>query len=381
MERVLIFIERNNMWKELTVSLTPAFLMEGDWLFKMQLRCLSEQEFKDFTVLVVDAHYSKRVKYMHELAAHYNLQIVHVPYSPDTKVAKRLDCQIFNAAYCYSESPRIVRYSCWRLVAPDWTKTCIESKTNIDYFFHSCAAPNLDRYNYETQHDQGIWDGKSDKIRWHNVPRVGQAGCTWTKESEVDAPEALFPKNCYGNYMVFRDQWLNVNGCDEVFTNAMHYEDMDFVLRARNAGMTCERKALKLFRLHHQYGSHAGRANIVPDVSFKKCCPQCEKAACVIEPNRFDLKNRLAKGEIEIFEEHKVWVCKTCFLSGAVYHADCGEHTNWIESSGRTQATILPKYKIGRRLQTLVSDMDGQSLERKHEIFLDSYTNERYYAH
>lgn len=365
------------MWKELTVAMTPAFLMEGDWLFKAQLKCLSEQEHKDFTVLVVDAHYNTRVKYMDELAAHYKLQIVHVPYMPNPYIAKKLDCAVFNAPYCYSESPRIVRYSCWRFVTPDWTKLCVESKTNCDFYFHSCESPTFDRYNENTGHDNGIWDGKSDVVNWNNVPRVGQKGCTWTHHSEVDALESLFPKNAYGNYMVFRDQWLSINGTDEVFTNAMHYEDMDFTLRARNAGMTCERKALKLFRLHHQYGSHAGRANIIPDYSFKKPCPTCQVASSVIEPNRYDLKNR--KGEIEIFDEHKVWVCKTCYLSGAVYHEGCHEHTDWIESSGRTQATILPKYKIGRNLSILTSDMDGQTLERKHEIFLDSYTNERYY--
>jgi hypothetical protein len=367
------------MWKELTVSLTPAFLMEGDWLLKAQLRCLAEQEFKDFTVLICDHHYNKRKAYMSELAEHYNLKIIHVPYSPATHHAKVLDCSVFNAPYCYSESPRIVRYSCWRFVKPDWTKLCLESSTNVDYFFHSCAAPNLDRYDYTTQHDSGIWDGKSDKVKWNNIPKHGEAGCTWSIHSETDAAAELFPKNCYGNYMVFRDQWLNINGTDEVFTNAMHYEDMDFVLRARNAGMTCERKALKLFRLHHQYGSHAGRANILPDVSFKKPCAACQAASSVIEPNRYDIKNRLAKDEIEIFDEHKVWVCKTCFLSGAVYHADCGEHTNWIESSGRIKATMLPKYRIGRNIAIVADDMNNKSLAEKFDIYTDSFTNPRYY--
>lgn len=367
------------MWKELTVSLTPAFMMEGDNLLRAMLRCLSEQEYKDFTVLIVDHHYNTRVKYMDELAAHYKLQIVHVPYMPNPYIAKKLDCSIFNAPYCYSESPRIVRYSCWRFVTPDWTKLCVESKTNCDFYFHSCEAPTLDRYNEKTGHDNGIWNGENDIVNWNNVPRVGQKGATWSYHSEVDAPETLFPKNAYGNYMVFRDQWMSINGCNEAF-NTTHFEDMDFTLRARNAGMTCERKALKLFRLHHQYGSHSGRANIVPDYTFKKPCEACQKASNVIEPNRYDLQRRLKGGEIEIFPDGRTWVCKTCYLSGAAYDADCGEYTNWLEDAKIIQAPIINKYRIGRNLRTLVADMDGKSLQEKYEIYCDSWQNEKYYT-
>lgn len=358
--------------------MTPAFFYEGDFLLRAQLRCLSEQEFKDFDVLLIDPHYSKRVGYMNELRERYKLNIVHVPYMPNPNVAKRLDCAIFNAPYCYSESPRIVRYSCWRFVRPEFTRQCVASKTNVDFRFHSCSPKDKEHTHPETNHDTSIWDFGSDEVRWQNIPRrSGMPGATWGPDSDSDEPDGLFRSNCYGNYMVFREQWVGINGCDETWSATAHYEDMDFCIRAANAGMRCERKAFTLFRLHHLYGPHSGRANVFPDHSCKPNCAACEKACEVIEPNRFDLRRRIGLGEVDVIG--LVWVCKTCHLCGPVYSKDCGEHTGSIKSSGMTQATVIPKYKIGRRLRVLINDMDRQPLSEKIRIYNDSWVNPKYY--
>lgn len=362
--------------------MTPAFLFESDWLLRAQLCCLSEQTCKAFDVLLIDPHYQKRRGYMNELAERYKLNIVHVPYRPNQEVAKFLDCAIFNAPYCYSESQRIVRYSCWRFVRPGFTWECNKAKTNVDFRFHSISPPDFQGKdsNTETNHPMQIWDMKSDFVNWSAIPtKSGSGGATWGPDADEDAPETLFPLNAYGNYMVRREDWLKVNGTDECITNACHYEDMDFTLRAHSAGLTCSRKAHLLYRLSHNYGNHSGRANVLPDHQFKQPCPECEKAWYVLEPNRFDLKARESRGELEMFPEHKVWVCKTCFLSGPIYHASCGEHTEWIKSTKRTQATIIPKYKLGRNLKIVTGDMDGKSLADKIEIYNNSWVNPRYY--
>src|SRR5689334_11073649 len=152
----------------LAVSMTPAFFFEGDWLLRAQLKCLSEQTFKGCDVLLVDRHYQKRKGYIPELASRYKLNVVHVPYMPNPHIAKFLDCAVFNAAYCYSESPRIVRYSCWRFVRPDFTKACIDAKSNVDFRFHSISPPNFEgrNDNSETNHPRQIWDMKSDDVNW-----------------------------------------------------------------------------------------------------------------------------------------------------------------------------------------------------------------------
>lgn len=360
--------------------MTPAFYYEGDNLLRAQLRCLSHQVMKDFDVLLVDPHFSKRKDSVKEMAEKYMLNVVHIPYFPNQLIAKRLDCAVFNAPYCFSESQRIVRYSCWRFVRDDFTKTCVESSTNVDFRFHSCDPATPEDAHPLTNHNKKIWDMSSDFVDWSSVPSSCENPVAkWGPDADKDEPEQIFPRNAYGNYMVFRDQWISINGADEVFTNTAHYEDIDFCIRARNKGMTAIRKSHKIYRLHHYYGPHSGRANIVPDNVFKKCCDECEKACHVLEPKRFDIQNRLSLGEIEIIEKHKVWVCKKCHLSGPVYHSDAGEHCNHVESSKAIKSAIIPKYKIGRNLEILISDMDGKSLSDKIDIFKDSWENSRYY--
>lgn len=368
------------MTRPLTVAMTPAFFYTEDFLFKAQLRCLSEQTNKEFGVLVVDPHYSRRKDYMPALAAEYGLAITHVPYHPNTLIAKKLDCAIFNAPYLYSESPRIVRFSCWRFVRPDFTDACLTSETNVDFRFHSCEAPTEELKHPETNHNTAIWDMRSDAVDWDAVPsRAGEKGATWGRDSDADEPAALFPRNAYGNYMVFRDQWLSINGTNEAVTNTCHYEDIDFCVRARNANLVCSRKAHKLYRLHHWYGGHSGRANIVPDVQFTKPCPACQEACSMLEPNRFDWERRAAIGELELAEHDRAWICKTCFLCGPMYSTDPAEHVGVIEKREITQAPVFPRFRIGRNLRTLAGDMDGKSLQEKVEIFNRSYSDERYY--
>lgn len=363
----------------LTVSMTPSFWCEGDWLLRAQLRCLSEQVMKDFDVLIVDAHYSRRVHYMSELAERYKLNIVHVPYVPATHVAKRMDCAVFNAAYCFSESPRIVRLSCWRFVRPEFTQACMSDHA-VDFFFHNCEPPTEDRKHPVTWHDKGIWNYGSDEVHWDKIPATGRPGCRWSSHSDKDEPAKLFPRNCFGNYMVPRAQWLAVNGCDETFTNTVHYEDIDFCVRARSAGLKCERRSHLLYRMHHSYGSFDGRSTVTPDVTFKRNCAQCEAACQVLEPNRFDLKRRIAAGELTVLEDLKVWVCNTCHLCGPVYHADSSEHVNDIERRGVIKSNIIPQFKLGRNLSILTADMDGKPLTDKISIYARSWTDPRYYT-
>lgn len=369
------------MSRPLTVSLTPSFLYPGDWLLRAQLRCLSEQEFKDFDVLLADVHFHKRKGYMAELADKYRLNIVHVPYSANPHVAKRLDCACFNAPYCYSESPRIVRYSCWRFVKPNFTKVCVESPTNVDFYFHSCSPKNKAGTHPETGHDMEIFDLASDNVNWDRVPKkAGDPGATWTKESDKDAPVEVFSTSCFGNYCVSRKDWLSLNGCEEAVTAVCHYEDMDFTMRARNAGLTCSRKSGVLIRLGHNYGGHDQRANIPPDSPFKKNCPACEQASMTLEPQRFDLRERERRGEIVLMPEHCAWICKTCFLCGPIYHHNPSQHVeDHLRAKKITQSNIIPQFKLGRNLRTLTADMDGRSLPDKWYVFNDSWSNPEYY--
>jgi hypothetical protein len=360
--------------------MTPSFFFNGDWLLRAQLRCLSEQLDKDFDVCLIDSHYSKRASLVPQYAEHYRLNIVHIPYMPNIRVAKRLDCAIFNAPYMYSESPRIVRLSCWRFVRPDFTKICSESKSNVDFYFHNCEPSRPEDAHPDTAHALPIWDMTSDVVNWGSVPRCGSPGAAWTHHSETDAKAELMPLNCYGNYMIFRNTWLQLNGCNEVFTNNEHWEDQDFCARARNLGVQCARSSNKMYRLHHYYGGHSGRSNVPTDHEFKKPCAACDAAHHAQPPNRYDTKNRAQRGEVELFEHHKIWVCKTCLLASADWSQEVSEATTNVARRGIIKATIIPKYKLGRNLSILAEDMKGKSLSEKVEIFNKSWDDARYYV-
>jgi GT2 family glycosyltransferase len=210
----------------------------------------------------------------------------------------------------------------------------------------------------------------SDNVNWSAIPKINEPGCSWTEHSEKDEPRQIMPLNCYGNYMISRNEWIELNGCDEVFTNNEHWEDQDFCIRAKKFGSHCSRFSKKMFRLHHYYGSHSGRSNIKPDYQFKSPCDSCNKAQYTYAPNRFDIKNRIDKGEIEIFEEDQIWVCKNCHLSCTIWHNDVSESYRFIENKKSYKSTIIPKYKIGRNLAILVEDMRGKSLQEKIEIYI-----------
>lgn len=363
----------------LTVAMTPAFFYPGDNLLRAQLRCLSEQTFKDFDVLLVDSHYEKRKGYMGELAEKYKLNIVHVPYTPNLNIAKRLDCSIFNAPYCYSESPRIVRFSCWRFVRPSFTEVCASASHSVDFFFHNVEPPTRDSMHPTTNHDARVWGWESDEVHWDAIPtKGGDPGASWTSHSDKDQNLQPFPLNCYGNYMVPRQDWLAINGCDEAIFSSEHWEDQDFCLRANLAGLKCERKAGQMYRLHHLYGAHSGRSNLLPDWGeFRPICAKCIAVEYTPKPDRRELKRRLRESEITIYGA--VWVCNDCSYAGPVFHSDEGEYPNYVRRHKKIRANIIKEKLIGRNLRILADDMDGKSLQEKVEIFNRSWTDERYY--
>ena len=359
----------------LSIGMHPSYYDDQHMLLRMQLDCLAKQECKDFDVWMIDVHYHKRKHVIPELAKHYGLDIKHVPYTPNTRIAKRLDCSIFNAVYCYSVSPRIVRYSCYRFVRPQFTKLILEAPqdVNLDFYFNNIWA----RTPEGEPRFKKIWNFEMNEVNWDEVPQSHTDPlAAWTFHSEIDTEIDLMPPNCWGNVMVWRRNWLMLNGTDEVFSNTDHYEDIVFNQRARNAGQLARRHKFVLYRLHHQYGGFSHRSNVEVDVPLKPHCQGC--CSILHNPERNEnVQKRIANQEVLAWPDDKIVVCKECGLSSPMVNST--DYVAFIKA-GRIHATILPEVRIGRNLPILCDDMDQTNdLQNKYEIFTRSWDSPRYY--
>lgn len=393
----------------LTIGMTPAFYDENHMLLRAQLNCLSKQTFKDFDVWLIDPHYNKRKDVVPEMASHYNLNIVHVPYSPNPFIAKRLDCAIFNAVYCYSRSPRIVRLSCYRFVTPNFCAEIMSVPDNVNIDFYSY---NVGPCMHEEQIRRSgnliphvkheiIWNFESDEINWDAIPK--SPGCDmkgiwngdenlslarWSSEAEIETGIIPFPLNAYGNILFWRENWIDLNGTNEVFTNTDHWEDIDLDLRANIHGQKAIRKPKLMYRLFHYHGGFSQRSNIEVD---HPCKPQCENCRMFLRYansmndrkdrwKMFEMRERIK--EITLHRDVNIWQCNSCGLTGAMWGWKNGEadYTNHVRDHNLCKATILTEAKVGRNLRRLIGEMDKKSsLSEKVQEYNDSWSLDKYY--
>lgn len=395
--------------RPLTVAMTPSFYDPDHMLLRTQLRCLSTQTCDDFGVILVDPHYRKRRLVVPELAEIYNLAITHVPYEPSTNVAKVLDCAIFNAAYCYSRSPRIVRYSCYRFVTPDFVEQLMTAPPLVNADMYSfnvgpCMLEERERQAgnmVEHRKHEIVWNFESDEVNWDAIPDrpgvdiqgnyLGDPSLSlarWGPLSEIEMGVGPVPLNCYGNIMWWRENWLDLNGTEEVITNTAHWEDIDFDTRANLSGQQAVRIPRLMYRLYHQHGGFSQRSNVEVDVPCKSPCERCRNFRHYADRmNDRELRYQMYMErhstfrEIDLYEDSTVWVCKACGLSGPIWRGDESTYTNYLRDTNKTRATILPDKKIGRNLRVLSEDMDRcDTVADKFEVYQRSWTDDRYYV-
>lgn len=381
----------------ITVSMTPSFFDENHMLLRTQLKCLAEQTVKDFDVYLIDVHYQKRKNIIPELALKFNLDIKHIPYTPNVRYAKIYDCSIFNAGYLFSKAKINVRYSCYRFARPTFIEKIVQTPQNVNVdFYFKCLGPcaNEIKNKLIPEKHKKIWNFKNEDINWNLIPDKKEINniqneikslYNWDENSEIDTKIIDIPLNLYGNIAWNRDQWLFLNGTNEVITNACHWEDIDFDMRANLAGQKVIRYAHQLYRLFHDYGNFAQRSNIEVDIPYKKPCHQCidvVKHNSGDEEYEFKLFKRIKNNDYDLFYNDHIWVCKNCNLSGPVYTKEKGIdfYISYIRENKLIQSPILDKYLIGRNLKILSEKMDREkSLKNKIEIFNESWSNIYFY--
>lgn len=377
--------------------MTPAFFDKEHILLRAQLKCLSLQTVKDFDVCMIDPHYLKRKDIIPELAERFGLDIKHVPYTPNTRIAKRFDCSIFNAAFLFSDAEVNARFSCYRFVRPNYVETILSAPPGVNVDFHMlavgpCAKDGPEKYEKHKE----VWDFNGEDVNWDAVPKSSSYGsdgqplenpenpaASWFPESDLDTDVIPVPMNCYGNIAWIRSKWLEINGTNEVITNASHWEDLDFDSRANRAGHVVVRRTGILYRLFHMYGGFSQRSNVEVDVPLKPSCSGCDRLLGNTHDGEYGsrLEDLMSSGKIDEYESILAWVCKTCLLSGPIYGATgIMPYFEGLAQRGIVRAPTVKDHMIGRNLQALADKMDSEAtLQGKVGVFNDSWDNPYYY--
>lgn len=412
----------------LTVTMTPAFFDSKHMLLRTQLNCLSKQTCKDFNVLLVDPHYKSRKRIIPELAEHYGIDILHMPYKPATHVSKTIDCAIFNTGMLMSNSDRNVRYSCYRFLRPNFVESIYSAPKNINMEFYSLnVGPDI----YEQQmldeewkkyEDNGIilnkqqkqevrvkiyqkhkevWNFESDEVNWNKIPdqngngimslkRWGNPGMPGGMQDSDDLPPkgtdiVNVSTDFYGNIMWWRNNWLSINGVNEVLFNNLHWEDLEFSARAAVAGQKAMRRTHIMYRLFHFYGEYSQRSNKEVDYPLTKRCIKCNDI--------WDNKTRVGPGFKGLIDSYRVRINidatrivrdNLCYI----YCNDCkcilpdvDKEDDFISSIFNHKITKAPINVIGmgRNLNILADDLDKlTSWDDKVNVFNESWNKKRY---
>lgn len=187
--------------------------------------------------------------------------------------------------------------------------------------------------------------------------------------------------------MWWRENWLNINGTEEVITNTAHWEDIDFDNRALLDGQQAIRFPNLMFRLYHQHGGFSQRSNVEVDVSCKKPCENCKGFLHYTDHlkdrnlrYRLYMERESTFKEIKLYKNEMVWVCKKCKLSGPMWNNDESDYINNLIKNNFKYATILKDEKLGRNLRILSEEMDKyNNIGDKFEIYQNSWNDEKYY--
>lgn len=348
----------------LTYAVTLADWTDTQDMLRMMLQSLEHQTCKEFDVILADHHFNARKDVVKELSDRHSFSIKHTPIYPAPHVAKHIDCSVFNVGWVMSEAERCIRYSEWRFLHPTLTETILNEPTDsfLDFDFHS------------EDDELGFWDRESGEIDWEKVPV--------STNSVIEFDEV--PLNCFGNNSISRDQYVKVNGFNEVSYNFFHWEDIDYSARCRHAGYKGKRIPNLMYRIDHPYGQFENRANRPCEHPFKPVCLSCKQLKEYVSFHLIPTHKQWgdfwkAKGAKVVTKKgtRKKWiVCPECnFVFPYIGTEDIEKYVTQEPDYVKAPINVSG---AGRNLEPLVQDMRGLSWDSKIDLYKQSYTDKRY---
>ena len=338
------------MMAPLTVAIVGYYLDLADDEF--QLRSLLTAQRRDFDVVFVDPYRSEaRRELLRRVEGETGVRCVWFSYALPP-MPRAYDWAAWNSAVLLSQSDRVFRYQQRRLMAHGILDLLSEIGGNVGFRRHQLVA-----------HDGMLWaDGIARP--WRD---------DWTLDTRVPFMMDMsnFPGNSYGDWVVVRRDFLEVNGIDEVATLLPHYEDSDMEMRWRIAHRLGKVGGFRLlsqamFRMgdmvspasrarHGNGGNWAFRKDGREALTqWQRPCTNCYAA--------YDALSRGDNADAEFLGETngQEWYKCAC---GGVFHKQSHPHfkemQNRMEAGNLYKATVGVDGRFGRNLQAIADVLDG----------------------
>ena len=210
------------MWRALTIAIVGYhFDLKHDL---QMLKSINLQGVEDITVLFLDPYKSTaREKIIREWGHYTGISAIYWPYSLPP-MPRTYDWAAWNQPFLISESSVIFRYQQFRLLSRDFLRTYFEHffGQNVALSRNHVTGINESSIHYDSH------NGMANKVHPFDGTTVLSG-----HQNEITHTNSI--GGAYGDWVLRIDDFLNINGIDEVSTTLRHYEDVDMECRWRVA--------------------------------------------------------------------------------------------------------------------------------------------------
>ncbi len=320
------------------------------------LRNLAAQSYRDFELVIVDAHYEMNATGVRDLCAQFELKnVIHAPAMEARHVGRWMHWELYSNALLLSSSPWAVYHGVHRYLH----RRALE--IIVDKAAHGIATVLL---------QNNVPD--SSLVSFNDIE---EANCM-----SVYCEPWPYLSNT-GFFSIQRDVMLHtLNGYNEALT-LHHWADTDLSQRALHLRtMKVELMRAGLLRIAHPKDS--GKENRHPYHEFPLCklpCSYTVNPNCIIHQIDHMVSGQVRRIQVPVKRiVHRGFEWVQCDQCGCLGIEDEGEYVNHFLTNPDNIKAPIGVGGIGRNLATLDSDLLKLEFSSKIDLIASSHTNERY---
>lgn len=339
-----------------------------------QLLALQYQTNHDFEIFYIDPYKSpQRRDLLKEFSEETKIKTIWMPYSLPP-MPRRYDWACWNTPFLICDAERIFRYQQGRLISRNLIQFIHENEGNLAF-----QRYHIDRFIL----------GVSIHERNGNLFSLTSNG--YTVESNPQVKNQMdYPGFCYGDWCLKLNDYIELNGIDEVSTSLCHYEDADMEMRWKIAYRLGRVSNVALvtnavFRVDDSIRCDLANRNFFDYklaryevFGWVKNCDNCLILFMKLSYN--DPDPALQNLKIEEKNGQEWYKCNLC---GGVFHKQSHPHFSQIkivmENQGLYRGTIGVDGRFGRHLIRIREDcMKLGHIQDRVDLVNKSWLEERY---